>query len=153
MAGDVVRAGADLTGRASMLGPDAVTRKVGAAQTGGALAMFHYVGRTRGGPPLHVHQDQDEVFFVQAGEYKFRCGDEDHRLGPGDSIFLPRGVPHTFAQLSDSGEMLFLFTPAGEMDAFFAAAAETAGPPSPEAGAALFAAHAMQVVGPPLAID
>lgn len=153
MAGTLVRVGDDLSGLPSSLGPDLCTRKISGEQTGGALAVFHWHGVTRGGPPLHVHPDQDEVFIVEAGDYRFRCGNEDFDLGPGDTLFLPRGVPHTFAQLSETGALTFMYTPAGDMDAFFAAAAAQNGPPSPEEGVALFAAHNMQVVGPPLAID
>jgi quercetin 2,3-dioxygenase len=76
--------------------------------------------------------------------------DEQFELTEGDTILLPRGVPHTFCQLGDSGRLRFLYTPAGAMEDFFRALAQLPGPPAPEVGAALFAAHGMQVVGPPL---
>lgn len=132
------------------IGPDTCYLKVSAADGHDGLAVFEWVGRSRGGPPLHVHPDQDETFFVREGAYVFQCGEQRHTLGPGDTIFLPRGVPHSFCQLGDTGRLLFLFTPAGDMEAFFTALAGYERPPSPDNGARLFAAHGMTVVGPPI---
>jgi quercetin dioxygenase-like cupin family protein len=124
--------------------------KVSGRDTAGRLAVFEYVGRVRGGPPLHVHPDQDEMFFIHGGEYVFQVGSDRHRLGTGDTIFLPRAVPHAFAQLSEVGRLLFMFTPAGDMEDFFRAMAALAGPPTEEEEAALFARHGMQRLGPGL---
>lgn len=132
------------------IGPDRWILDVPAAATGQALSVMSWHGHAPGGPPLHLHPDQDEVFIVEAGEYRFQCGDEQHLLGAGDSIFLPRGVPHTFRQLSATGRLRFLYTPAGRMEDFFPALSQLVGPPSPEAADALFADHGMRVVGPPL---
>lgn len=74
-------------------------------------------------------------------------------LTAGDTIFLPRGIPHTFSQTSAQGRLLYMFTPAGDMEAFFAALAQIDEPPPPAAAAALFATHGVEVVGPPLALD
>jgi mannose-6-phosphate isomerase-like protein (cupin superfamily) len=104
----------------------------------------------RGAPPLHLHHGQDEVFLVEEGEYRFQCGERFHLLGPGDTIWLPRQVPHSFCQRSPTGRLRYLYTPAGRMEEFFTALASQPHPPEPARGAALFAAHGMQVVGPPL---
>ena len=124
--------------------------KISSRDTGGQLSVFEYVGHVPGGPPLHVHPDQDEIFFIHGGDYLFQIGTERCRLGAGDTVFLPRGEPHTFAQLSEVGRMLFMFTPAGDMEAYFRALAELAGPPSEAEEAALFAAHGMRRLGPGL---
>jgi quercetin 2,3-dioxygenase len=124
---------------------------VPAASTGQALSLMTWHGHAPGGPPLHLHPEQDEVFIVDEGEYRFQCGDSQFLLHAGDSIFLPRGLPHTFSQLSPSGKLRFLYTPAGRMEDFFAALSRLDGPPAPEVAQTLFAAHGMRVVGPPLA--
>lgn len=124
--------------------------KVSAKDTDQKLAIFEYTGNEKGGPPLHVHLKQDEVFYIVEGEYRFQVGDEQFNLGAGDTIFLPRNVPHTFAQLTEKGKMFFLFQPAGKMEDFFRANAALRQAPSPEQGAKLFADHEMKVVGPPL---
>lgn len=149
----IVRAGQDRDHRPRPIGPDTNAVKISAKDTNGALALMVYEGRARGGPPLHMHADQDEIFIVQDGRYDFQCGDDRMVLTAGDTIFLPRGVPHTFSQTSPEGRLLYMFTPAGDMEAFFAALAQVGGPPPPHIAAALFAAHGMTVLGPPLALD
>ena len=127
--------------------------KVSVKDTNGSLAIFEYNGSEKGGPPLHVHPHQDEIFYVLAGQYRFQAGHEKYELKVGDTIFLPRNVPHTFAQLTDSGRLIFFLQPAGQMEDYFRAVGELTAKPTPQEGAKLFADHNMQVVGPPLTID
>ena len=103
----------------------------------------------RGGPPVHVHPDQDEWFLIREGEFDIRVGDVTHHLMPGDSLLAPMGVPHAFANTTPTGRMLVTFMPAGGMEAFFAEASALAAPTPPEM-AAVFRKHGMQVLGPPL---
>lgn len=124
--------------------------KVSQKDTNGDLTVFEYTGNEKGGPPLHIHPHQDEIFFIVEGEYLFQVGDDKHTLKAGDTIFLPRTVPHAFAQLTDSGKMFFLFQPSGKMEDFFRAIGNLTSPPTPEQGAKIFADHDMVVVGPPL---
>lgn len=124
--------------------------KVSQKDTNGDLTVFEYTGNEKGGPPLHLHPNQDEIFFIVQGEYLFQVGDEKHTLKAGDTIFLPRTVPHTFAQLTDNGKMFFLFQPSSKMEDFFRTIGNLTSPPTPEQGAKIFAEHDMKVVGPPL---
>ncbi len=124
--------------------------KVSAKDTDGLLSIFEYIGKEKGGPPLHIHPNQDEIFFILDGEYLFQVGEEKHKLKEGDTIFLPRKVPHTFAQLTEKGKMLFLFQPSGKMEDFFRAIGALKSQPSPQEGAKIFENHDMMVVGAPL---
>lgn len=124
--------------------------KVSQKDTDGDLTVFEYTGNEKGGPPLHVHPHQDEIFFIVQGEYLFQVGDEKHNLKSGDTIFLPRTVPHAFAQLTEKGKMFFLFQPSGKMEDFFRVIGNLTAQPTPAQGAKIFADHDMQVVGPPL---
>jgi len=110
-------------------------------------------------PPLHVHQREDESFYVLEGELTMRCGDRTFEARPGAFVFLPRGVPHTFVVEGDRpARMLTLITPGGG-EAFFREAgrpAESDGlpPAAPPDIAALKRAGAMfgsEIVGPPMA--
>jgi len=124
--------------------------KVSQKDTNGDLTVFEYTGNEKGGPPVHVHPNQDEIFFIVQGEYLFQVGKDKHNLKAGDTIFLPRTVPHSFAQLTDNGKMFFLFQPSGKMEHFFKTIGNLTSPPTPDQGAKIFADHDMKVVGPPL---
>ena len=121
--------------------------KVAGSDTGDQLSIFEYQGKKRGGPPMHVHPFQDETFYVTSGSYLFQCGDETFTLRPGDMIFLPKGVPHTWAQTTDTGQLLFFFQPAGKMEQFF----NTVGKGNFPKGYDVFKDHEMEVTGPPIA--
>ncbi len=124
--------------------------KISSKDTGGNLTVFEYTGNEKGGPPMHIHLKQDEIFFIVEGEYLFKAGEDSYTLKAGDTIFLPRNVPHSFAQLTDTGKMFFMFQPSGKMEDFFRAMGALTAPPSPEQGAKIFADHEMIVTGPPL---
>jgi quercetin dioxygenase-like cupin family protein len=51
------------------------------------------------GPPLHTH-DFDEAFYVLEGELTFQLEDKLRTATGGESVFAPRGVPHTLANSS-----------------------------------------------------
>jgi len=128
--------------------------KIGSADTDGGMAVFEQIGKSpNGGPPLHVHAAQDEYFHVLDGSYRFQVGDERFPASMGDTVFLPRGVPHAFIQLTDHARMLVTYQPAGDMEAFFQETAQWTTPPSKEEVARVFLAHGMEVVGPPLQVE
>ena len=128
--GERVRfAGAELVIRAS------------AETTGGAFSIVEEIDPldTR----LHVHEREDELFYVLEGEHVFRVGDEEHRAGPGDMVFGPRGVPHAQARVVPrAGRHLVIASPAG-FEVFFRelAAAAQDGRAASAAYARVSAAH------------
>jgi len=149
--GFVVKANESRFGEKTLIGgknPNDI--KVSQKDTNSDLTIFEYIGNEKGGPPLHIHPHQDEIFFIVQGEYLFQVGQDKHTLKAGDTIFLPRTVPHAFAQLTDKGKMFFLFQPSGKMEDFFRAIGNLTSPPTPEQGAKIFADHDMKIVGPPL---
>jgi quercetin 2,3-dioxygenase len=126
--------------------------KISGKDTDGQLSVFEYTGLAKIGPALHVHLEQDEIFTVLEGSYRFVVGKETHILGAGQTIFLPRNIPHTWIQLTDRGRMIYFLQPAGKMEEFFATMSKFMAPPSPEEIDRIHAAHDMKVVGPPLSL-
>lgn len=125
--------------------------KISGKDTQNNLAVFEQTGLTpKGGPPLHIHPNQDEWFYVVEGEYLFQVGEEKYPMKSGDTIFLPRKVKHAFVQLSEKGKMIVSYLPAGKMEDFFFVTDQWTSPPTKEEIAKVFADHDMQVVGPPL---
>lgn len=126
--------------------------KISSKDTDGQLSVFEYTGLGKVGPTLHVHFKQDEIFTVMEGEYRFLVGQETHILKAGQTIFLPRGIPHTWIQLTDKGRMIYLLQPAGKMEEFFTLMNRMKEPPSPQEMDRIHAEHDMKVVGPPLTL-
>ena len=71
------------------------------------------------GPPLHVHEDVDESFYVLEGTYSLTCGEETLEAATGTSVFVPHGTPHRFEPGAAGGRMLLLYSPGG-FEGYFA---------------------------------
>src|SRR5258708_5845731 len=106
----------------------------------------------KGGPPRHLHYDQDEWFYAVEGEFIIEIGQERMRLNPGDSILAPRQIPHVWAYVGETkGRMLIAFMPAGQMEAFFREVMKANAMPPQDAE--LLRAYRMELHGPPLSIE
>lgn len=128
--------------------------KVSGSDTEGALAVFEQTSISQGkGTPLHIHNSQDEIFYVLEGAYYFQLGDEKINLAAGDSIFLPRKVAHAWTQISEKGKMTVILQPAGKLENFFVTMSKLDNEPTQNEIAKTFADNDMQVVGPPLKIE
>lgn len=118
--------------------------------TADALSVFAYTGYAKIGPSLHLHFNQDEIFYVVEGTYRFVVGEETMELGVGDIIFLPRMIPHSWIQLTDKGKLLYAVQPAGTLEDFFKEMSALKMPPTEEEAKQLHLKHGMKLVGPPL---
>lgn len=127
--------------------------KISGKDTDGQLAVFEYIGTQKVGPGLHIHFHQDEIFYVVEGEYRFQLGNEKSILKAGDTIFLPRNIPHTWIQLSDRGKLIYTLQPAGQLEAFFVKLSSLKGAPTEEELQQISLAHGMKNVGPPLSLE
>src|ERR1051325_3394602 len=79
--------------------------------TGGALSVFRATLSEGFSPPRHVHTREDEIFRVLDGEVSFDLDGELLVAGPGTSVFMPRGVPHTFRIESAAATLLGVIAP------------------------------------------
>ena len=137
--------------RRIIAGANVIAYKVAANDTGGGLFMFEQTSMRKGGPPRHLHHDQDEWFYILEGEYIAEVGDERMRLGPGDSLPAPRKIPHVWAYVGiGQGKLLIGFQPAGKMETFFQEAAKLREFAADEK---LYRACGMELLGPPLAVE
>ncbi len=144
----LVPAGRDISGESRSLGFSHIAFKTSTQETGGNLFLIEHSNLLPGGPPLHLHNEQEEWFYVMEGEVLFQVGDKRLQLKPGDSVLAPRKVPHTFTGAGTKpARMLIAFTPAGKMEQFFI---DTAHGKAPVWDAALFRRYDMELIGPPL---
>jgi quercetin dioxygenase-like cupin family protein len=148
----VVLGGKSRFNETTKLGPNTNDIKVSGKDTGNQLSFFEYTGYEKSGPPVHLHFSQDEIFQVTEGSYRFVVGNEQMQLNAGDTIFLPRNIPHTWLQLTDKGKLTYLVQPAGTMEEFFREMSALTKPPTPEEAQLMHLAHGMKVVGPPLSL-
>ena len=113
-------------------------------------------------PPLHIHQTEDEIFHVLEGQLRVRAGESEVRIGAGETILGPKGVPHTYRVESHEGARWLVITRRGDFERFVHALSRPAerpepptpqGPPTPAQANALATAaleHGIEFVGPPL---
>ena len=83
-------------------------------QSGGALfAMEGYVPNGAG-PPPHIHSREDEAIYVLEGELEVQLGDEVRTASRGDLVWLPKGVPHRFTNVSGKPTRMILRSSGGD---------------------------------------
>lgn len=64
--------------------------------------------------PLHVHEQEDAVSYVLEGELTFQVGEQTVRASTGESVALPRRIPHTFWNMGPGhARALDVVTPGG----------------------------------------
>ena len=85
--------------------------------------------------PMHLHTREDEYSFILEGRWGFQLGDQIVYGEPGDLVYKPRDVWHSFWNASDEpGRLLEIISPSGfehyfvELSELF----ETHGPDRPD---------------------
>ncbi|WP_165396956.1 cupin domain-containing protein [Natrinema hispanicum] len=133
--------------------------KTDAERTDGAFTLLEHTAPAGYETPYHVHHGEDELFYILDGEIDCYYGDDGEtvsRASPGETVFLPRDVPHGFRVVSDDAcRMLVQVTPAGLEELFIevgepAKRLET--PPQAELDTAALAeaaaAYQLDILGP-----
>jgi mannose-6-phosphate isomerase-like protein (cupin superfamily) len=136
-----------------VLGND-ITVKISSSHTGGAFGVFEAQTQPFQGPPLHLHRDQDEWWYILEGEYRFEVDGQEIYARAGACVFAPRGSRHTFQSIGAvPGRIVTTVVPGG-IDIFFAEL-ETAVPRGTVPDAAkmipIFKKHGFELLGTPLA--
>src|SRR5579885_472280 len=103
-----------------------VTFLLTAAETGGSLSLFESTMRPGTEPPYHLHENEDEIFHVLEGHLSVMVDGKVHECRAGDTIFLPRRIPHTFRVRSEAAHCLSIATPSG-FENFFRSIGKPAG--------------------------
>ena len=113
-------------------------------------------------PPLHVHDDLDDTWYILEGQMIVRCGDDELLAGAGHWVSMPRGVPHTFRVIGERQARILLVHDNASFRDFIrevgTPAAELVVPDNPifppvEEAARIAASHDLRPIGPPLSAD
>lgn len=105
-------------GRAIDLGNFAMSLKASAGSTGGAFTLLEAAEPPDFGPPLHIHLDAAEAFYVLEGEYHIFIEGQSHTCPAGSFIFIPAGVEHGFRVGHVPSRKLNLYTPSAMVGYF-----------------------------------
>lgn len=154
-AGFSVAAGKDRFEESTRLGLEPIDCKISGQDTADAMCVFEFTGSSCG--PKHSHPDQDEWIYILDGELNFVVGEEKFQATRGETVFLPRNVPHAWAASGKQPvKLIDTYQPAGQIEKFFREVGKYSGSPAihealtlDELGK-LFADHGMQLLGPPL---
>ena len=123
--------------------------KASGEQTGDAFTLLEADEPPGFGPPMHIHREAAEAFFVLAGEYIIFVRDEEYACPAGSFIFIPAGVPHGFRVGSQASRKLNLYTPAAMVGYFDELGATLAkGEADPGMLAQIADRYGMDVIGP-----
>jgi quercetin dioxygenase-like cupin family protein len=126
----------------------------------GTFSVVEFTAPRGFGPPLHRHDDEDELFVVLSGEVAFHTGDDRLVTGEGGIALLPHGIPHTFQIHSDTASFVCVTgsrVRAPRFDRMVTAlgiptptaSLPEPGPIDPGEVADVCLAHGIQVLGPP----
>jgi glyoxylate utilization-related uncharacterized protein len=100
------------------------------------------------GPPLHVHRDCAESFYVIDGEYRFHLDGRDFVCPGGSFVYVPAGMTHTFSSLIGGSRKLNVYTPAAMVGYFDELATAIKSGVDEKALDAIAARYSMEIVGP-----
>ena len=99
---------------------DQLTFLITGKDTGGAFFLAEMSVPPGGGTPPHIHQREEESFNLLEGTLTVQVGKDTLTASPGDFVYLPRGIAHSFKNTGDvNAKALVLITPAG-LEGFFA---------------------------------
>jgi hypothetical protein len=117
--------------------------------TGGAFSLLEADEPAAFGPPMHIHHDAAEAFYVLAGEYIIFLDDQEHVCPAGSFIFIPAGLRHGFRVGSAASRKLNLYTPAAMVGYFDELSEATKrGHVDPAVLTQIARGYSMEVLGP-----
>ena len=140
-------------GRSIDLGNFAMTVKASEHLTAGAFALLEATEPPDFGPPMHIHHNAAEAFYVLAGEYIIFVEEREYRCPAGSFIYIPSGIQHGFRVGAVASRKLNLYAPGvmvGYFDELAAAIADgdADGDADEEHLGAIAVNNGMEVLGP-----
>jgi mannose-6-phosphate isomerase-like protein (cupin superfamily) len=137
-------------GRAIDMGAFGMTVKVDEGDTNGAFALLEASEPPDFGPPMHVHENAGEAFYVLDGEYHIFIENQEYRCPAGSFVYIPAGVVHGFRVAHIASRKLVIFSPAAMVGYFdeLAQAAMTGIPLNSHSLAEMAERYGMHVLGP-----
>lgn len=111
------------------VGAERLSFTLNGGDTGGAFGLVERVVSPlfQSPPQPHSHSREDFMGYLLEGRLVFQLNGREEALGPGDTLFVPRGVWFRWWNpLETPARVLFLYTPGGFEDFFREVAAQAA---------------------------
>ena len=135
-------------GRAIDLGNFAMQVKATDQDSGGAFTLLEATEPPDFGPPMHIHHDAAEAFYVLEGEYLIFIEDEEFRCPTGSFVYIPAEIRHGFRVGKVASRKLNVYLPAAMVDYFDdLSGAMSRGEADERELAEIAQRHAVEVVG------
>ena len=123
--------------------------KVSGQDTNGQISFLVGTFTKGNSAPLHKH-NMDETFYILEGEFLFQVGDKKYQAYQGDTVFIPRNLPHSYLTLSETGKSIFMLNPASFTEELFAKLSTFKEPPTKDEVDEMQKDFGLEIVGPPL---
>ena len=105
-------------GRNIDLGNFMMTVKASEDLTAGAFTLLEATEPPGFGPPMHIHHNAAEAFYVLEGEYIIFIEEKEIRCPEGSFIYIPSGIKHGFRVGPVASRKLNMYAP-GVMVGYF----------------------------------
>lgn len=102
-----------------------------ASDTNGSALILEQYNEPGVAVPLHVHTNEDEVWYVVEGEVLFTVGNDRRVAKAGTTVFGPRGIPHATMVVGESPAKVILTVLPGNLEAMFRELSELGIAPQP----------------------
>jgi quercetin dioxygenase-like cupin family protein len=128
---------------------DHMTVRLTGEDTGGRFTLVEQTNEPGTGIPMHLHENEDELFHILDGQMEFTVGTQTTTATAGTTVFLPRNIPHNWMTVGE--------TPARTLLSVFPAGAEKmwqelndlpAGPPDMQRVVEICARHGVKFLPP-----
>jgi mannose-6-phosphate isomerase-like protein (cupin superfamily) len=136
-------------GRSIDLGNFEMSLKAGGEETGGVFTLLEATEPSNFGPPLHIHHNAAEAFYVLEGEYHIFLEAQEFVCPAGSFIYIPMGMRHGFRVGDVASRKLNLYAPAAMVGYFDElSAAIRNGDANPDRLDEIARRNGVEVVGP-----
>ncbi len=136
-------------GRDINMGNFRMSLKASAEDTNQAFSLLEAEEPANFGPPMHIHHDAAEAFYVISGEYRIFVEDDEFVCPAGSFIYIPAGVPHGFRVGTTPSRKLNIYAPAAMVGYFDDLAGAIArNEMDDETLGEIARRHGMEVIGP-----
>ncbi len=136
-------------GRSIDLGGFQMSLKASEEDTAGAFSLLEADEPPNFGPPMHIHHNCAEAFYVVAGEYVIFIEEQEFRCPAGSFVYIPSKTRHGFRVGTEPSRKLNVYVPGAMVDYFDKLSRAIAeGNATPSVLDRIATENGMEVVGP-----